>query len=70
MPSDIRSFFGGKPAGTPAKAPPPKEEKPKGRGRTKKNVIVEDSEDDDDVAPYAEVTSLYGTREYANNSQS
>jgi replication factor C subunit 1 len=46
MPSDIRSFFGGKPAGTPAKAPA-KEEKPK-RGRAKKTLIVEDSEDDDD----------------------
>jgi replication factor C subunit 1 len=69
MPSDIRSFFGGRPAGIPAKAPPPKEEKPKGRGRTKKIVIVEDSEDDDDVAPYAEVTSLYRSKEYANTRQ-
>ena len=46
MPSDIRSFFGGKPAGSPA----PKEEKkpaPK-RGRAKK--VVDDSEDEEECA--------------------
>jgi replication factor C subunit 1 len=47
MPNDIRSFFGGKPAGTPVKLPP--KEKPK-RGRAKKTVIVEDS--DDEEVPY------------------
>ncbi|GIZ40752.1 hypothetical protein CKM354_000407900 [Cercospora kikuchii] len=45
MPSDIRSFFGGKPAGTPAEKPKPKEE-PKKRGRPRK--VVEDDEDDDE----------------------
>lgn len=43
MPSDIRSFFGGKPAGTPAEKP--KEDKSKKRGRAKK--IVSDDEDDE-----------------------
>ncbi|KAK8248436.1 replication factor RFC1 C terminal domain-containing protein [Phyllosticta capitalensis] len=44
MPSDIRSFFGGKPA---QKAEPAKEEKPaKKRGRPARKV-VEDSDDDD-----------------------
>lgn len=46
MPNDIRSFFGGKPSGTPAAKPPPKEEKPK-KGRKAK--VVEESDDDDDV---------------------
>ncbi|KAM3418805.1 Replication factor C subunit 1 [Cercospora zeina] len=45
MPSDIRSFFGGKPAGTPAEKPKPKEETKK-RGRPRK--VVEDDEDDDE----------------------
>lgn len=45
MPSDIRSFFGGKPAGTPAPPPPAKETKK--RGRAKK--IVSDDEDDEPV---------------------
>ncbi|KAK4506807.1 hypothetical protein PRZ48_000540 [Zasmidium cellare] len=44
MPSDIRSFFGGKPAGTPAPPPPAKEKK---RGRPKK--VVSDDEDDEPV---------------------
>lgn len=47
MPSDIRSFFGGKPAGTMAEKPKPKtEDKTKKRGRTRK--IVDDDEDEDD----------------------
>jgi replication factor C subunit 1 len=47
MPSDIRSFFGGKPAGTAAPKSTPKETAPKrGRGRPRK--IVEDDEDDED----------------------
>lgn len=45
MPSDIRSFFGGKPAGTPAPAPPAKETKKRGRPKT----IVSDDEDDEPV---------------------
>ena len=48
MPSDIRSFFGGKPTGTPAEKPKPKETaKGKGRGRGRK--IVEDEDEDDEV---------------------
>lgn len=47
MPSDIRSFFGGKPAGTLAeKAKPKVEDKTKKRGRTRK--IVEDDDDEDE----------------------
>lgn len=47
MPSDIRSFFGGKPAGPPAEPAKPKESKeaPKKRGRARK--VVEDDEDDE-----------------------
>ena len=44
MPSDIRSFFGGKPGGTPATSTPAKETKK--RGRTRK--VVEDDEDEDE----------------------
>ena len=44
MPSDIRSFFGGKPANTPAEKPKPKEE-PKKKGRSRK--VIEDDEDDE-----------------------
>lgn len=44
MPSDIRSFFGGKPAAAPA--PPPKKEESKKRGRPRK--VVEDDEDEDE----------------------
>lgn len=47
MPSDIRSFFGGKPASTPAK-PPPKEEKPK-KSRGRKAKVLQDSEDDEEA---------------------
>lgn len=43
MPNDIRSFFGGKPAGTPAEKP--KELEPKKRGRARK-VVDEDEEDE------------------------
>ena len=46
MPSDIRSFFGGKPTGTPAETPKPKEKESKRRGRPRK--VVEDDEDEDD----------------------
>lgn len=48
MPSDIRSFFGGKPAGTPAEKPAAKakSEPKKGRGRVRK--VVEDDEDEDE----------------------
>lgn len=46
MPSDIRSFFGGKPAGTPAEKKI-KEQPSKKRGRAKK--IVSDDEDDEPV---------------------
>lgn len=45
MPSDIRSFFGGKPSGTPAEKPKPQEPAKK-RGRAKK--VISDDEDDDD----------------------
>ena len=52
MPSDIRSFFGGKPAGTPAEKP--KElEKGKKRGRARKVV-------DDDGDEYNEPASARG----------
>jgi replication factor C subunit 1 len=44
MPSDIRAFFGGKPAVKEAPAPEP--EKSKKRGRTKK--IIDDDEDEDE----------------------
>ncbi|KAI7340196.1 DNA replication factor C, large subunit [Hortaea werneckii] len=47
MPSDIRSFFGGKPAGTPAEKPKAKEEPKKGRGRPRK--IVEDDDEDEEL---------------------
>ena len=47
MPSDIRSFFGGKPAATAA-TPRPKEE-PKKRGRPR--TVVSDDEDDEPVKP-------------------
>ncbi|CZT24794.1 related to replication factor C, subunit RFC1 (large subunit) [Ramularia collo-cygni] len=47
MPTDIRSFFGGKPAGTVAEKPKPKaEDKTKKRGRGRK--IVEDDDDDNE----------------------
>lgn len=45
MPSDIRSFFGGKPSSAPAEKATPKETKSKGRGRARK--VVEDDDDDD-----------------------
>jgi replication factor C subunit 1 len=50
MPSDIRSFFGGKPAAS-AETAIPKETKepPKKRGRARK--VVEDDEDDEEPAP-------------------
>lgn len=48
MPSDIRSFFGGKPAGAPAEPAKPKESKePKKRGRGRK--VVDDDEDDEPI---------------------
>lgn len=54
MPSDIRSFFGGKPANTPAEKPKPQESKKRGRARK----VVEDDDDDDEVQ---EVTSKKST---------
>ena len=48
MPSDIRSFFGGKPAGTPAPKPTPKEEMPK-KSRGRKAKVLEDSDDEEEV---------------------
>ena len=45
MPSDIRSFFGGKPAASPPKKAAKDADKPKKRGRTRK--VVSDDEDDD-----------------------
>lgn len=50
MPSDIRSFFGGKPT-APAEAAKPKETKepPKKRGRARK--VVDDDEDDEEPVP-------------------
>lgn len=50
MPSDIRSFFGGRPA-APAETAKPKETKepPKKRGRARK--VVEDDEDEEEPAP-------------------
>jgi replication factor C subunit 1 len=53
MPSDIRAFFGGKPAAKEATAPEP--EKSKKRGRSKK--IVEDDDDEDDVPTKHAATS-------------
>ena len=47
MPSDIRSFFGGKPAGSPAEKPKTVEKETKKRGRAKK--VIEDDEDDEPV---------------------
>jgi replication factor C subunit 1 len=47
MPSDIRSFFGGKPSAA-ATTPKPKEE-PKKRGRPRK--VVSDDEDDEPIIP-------------------
>ena len=50
MPSDIRSFFGGKPAAKAAETAKPKEtNEPKKRGRARK--VVEDDEDDDEPTP-------------------
>ena len=47
MPSDIRSFFGGKPSGTRAEKPaPPKERKKRGRAR---KVVSDDEEDDEPI---------------------
>ena len=46
MPSDIRSFFGGKPSGTPAEKAKAKPQESKKRGRARK--IVEDDEDEDE----------------------
>lgn len=54
MPSDIRSFFGGKPAGTVAEKPKT-EDKTKKRGRGRK--IVEDDEDEDDEPATKKATS-------------
>ncbi|KAK5119341.1 hypothetical protein LTR85_007697 [Meristemomyces frigidus] len=56
MPSDIRSFFGGKASSAPAEKPKPKETKSKGRGRPRK--VVEDDEDDevDEVKPAKRAT--------------
>ena len=50
MPSDIRSFFGGKPLSTPAEKPKAKEaEKTKKRGRRRKVVDDEDDDEDEDI---------------------
>jgi replication factor C subunit 1 len=50
MPSDIRSFFGGKPAAKPAETAKPKETtEPRKRGRARK--VVEDDEDDEEPTP-------------------
>ncbi|KXT03937.1 hypothetical protein AC578_9238 [Pseudocercospora eumusae] len=48
MPSDIRSFFGGKPAAAPTEKPKPTEE-PKKRGRPRK--VIDDDDDEDEPAP-------------------
>lgn len=53
MPSDIRSFFGGKPAGAPAPAP-----KKKARGRK----VVDDDEDDEAI-PKVKVTPKKAKKE-------
>ena len=42
MPSDIRSFFGGKPAGIPPPKPAPKETQKRGRPRK----VISDDEDE------------------------
>ena len=47
MPSDIRSFFGGKPSS--AASPPKPKEEPKKRGRPRK--VVSDDEDDEPIQP-------------------
>lgn len=55
MPSDIRSFFGGKPAAKPAETAKPKETtEPKKRGRARK--VVEDDEDDEEPTPKKSTT--------------
>ncbi|KAJ5923904.1 Replication factor C subunit 1 [Penicillium verhagenii] len=52
MPSDIRSFFGGKPAQSSAESPKPakKEDLPATRKSRSRKVVV-DSDDDEDVPP-------------------
>ncbi|WPH04995.1 Hypothetical protein R9X50_00789300 [Acrodontium crateriforme] len=49
MPSDIRSFFGGKPAAAVEKPPPKAEATSKKRGRARK--VVDDDDDDEVVTP-------------------
>lgn len=58
MPSDIRSFFGGKPAGSPAEKPAAKAkaEPKKGRGRTRKVVEEDEDEDEEEVQPAKKAT--------------
>ena len=51
MPSDIRSFFGGKPASSPSKKPAKEADKGKKRGRPRK--VVDD--DDDEDAPVSKM---------------
>lgn len=53
MPSDIRSFFGGKPSVAPPAEKPNRSEKAKGRGRARKVI---DDEDDDDGSPTKTLT--------------
>ncbi|KAJ5925079.1 hypothetical protein N7454_007718 [Penicillium verhagenii] len=52
MPSDIRSFFGGKPAQSSAESPKPaKKEDPPATRKSRSRKVVVDSDDDEDVPP-------------------
>lgn len=63
MPSDIRSFFGGKPAGTVAEKPKPKaEDKTKKRGRGRKIVEDEDDEEDEPATKKAAASKKASTK--------
>ncbi|KAJ5363424.1 Replication factor C subunit 1 [Penicillium cataractarum] len=51
MPSDIRSFFGGKPAQDSSNPPKPLKEDPSTARKRRSRKVVDDSDDDEDVAP-------------------
>ncbi|KAF3394337.1 Replication factor C subunit 1 [Penicillium rolfsii] len=51
MPSDIRSFFGGKPAQASSNTPKPAKEDPSTGRKRRSRKVVDDSEDDEEVAP-------------------
>ncbi|KAJ5702993.1 Replication factor C subunit 1 [Penicillium malachiteum] len=57
MPSDIRSFFGGKPAQSSPDAPKSaKKETPSAARKQRSRKVVEDSDDDEEVAPVKKST--------------